>query len=137
MLKANLPEIAGLPLLHDVAIMPVKARAYLDLSERASAGEKVSGGDVRKHRNDVFRLLQLLPADGAYDLTETSAADMRAFLASAAENDAFKPTDIGLRLSRDDALGRLSSAYRLQGSTRAQFGEVRPTESKRDADHES
>jgi hypothetical protein len=113
LLKTNLRELSGLPLLHEAALIPFKARAYLDLSARKAAGDRVDSGDVKKHRNDVFRLLQLLPADGALDLPETIAADMRAFLAAVAADDAFKPADIKLQISREEALARLSSTYRL------------------------
>jgi hypothetical protein len=113
LLKTNLRELAGLPLLHEAALIPFKARAYLDLSARKAAGDRVDSGDVKKHRNDVFRLLQLLPADGALDLPETIVADMRAFLAAVAADDAFKPADIQLPMSREEALARLSSTYRL------------------------
>jgi hypothetical protein len=113
LLQANLRELGGLPLLHEAALIPFKARAYLDLSRRKAAGEKVDSGNVKKHRNDVFRLLQLLPADGALDLPETIAADMRAFLDAVADDEAFKPSDIGLQLNREAALARLSTAYRL------------------------
>jgi hypothetical protein len=113
LLKANSRDVAGLPLLHEAALIPFKARAYLDLSQRKADGEQVDGRDVKKHRSDVFRLLQLLPADGAFELSETIAADMRAFLDAVAGDESFKPADIGLRLSRDDALARLSAAYKL------------------------
>ena len=113
LLKANLRELGGLPLLHEAALIPFKARAHLDLSQRKAAGEKVDSGDVKKHRNDVFRLLQLLPANGTLVLPGTIASDMRSFLDAVAEDESFKPADIGLRLSREDGLARLSSAYRL------------------------
>ena len=113
LLKANLRDLAGLPLLHEAALIPFKARAYLDLSQRKAAGERVDGGDVKKHRNDVFRLLQLLPADGALDLPETIAADMRAFVGAVAGDETFKPSAFGLRLSREEGLARLAAAYGL------------------------
>ncbi len=112
-MKANLRELAGLPLLHEAALIPFKARAYLDLSARKAAGAPVDGGDVKKHRNDVFRLLQLLVADAAIDLPEKIAGDMRAFLAAVTTDEGFKPADIKLRMSREEALARLSAAYRL------------------------
>ncbi|HWL19157.1 MAG TPA: hypothetical protein VNS33_05785 [Bradyrhizobium sp.] len=87
-------------------------RAFGAHSNKA-AGAPVDSGDVKKHRNDVFRLLQLLAADAAIDLPETIADDMRAFLAAVTADDAFKPADIKLRMSREEALARLSSAYRL------------------------
>ena len=115
LLKAHLREVNSLPLLHEAALIPFKARAYLDLSARKAAGDKVDGGDVRKHRNDVFRLLQLLPADGAFELPKTIATDMRAFLAAVGGDDTFKPADLKLRMSRDEALARLAATYGLQG----------------------
>jgi hypothetical protein len=78
-----------------------------------AAGAPVDSGDVKKHRNDVFRLLQLLAADAAIDLPETIADDMLAVLAAVTADDTFKPADIKLRISREEAMARLSSAYRL------------------------
>jgi hypothetical protein len=113
LLKANLRDLAGLPLLHEAAVIPFKARAFLDLSRRKAAGEKVDGGDVKKHRNDVFRLLQLLPAERALDLPETIRADMRDFIEAVSGDDTFKPSTLDLKLTREDALARLSVAYGL------------------------
>jgi hypothetical protein len=113
LLKANLREIEGLPLLAEAAIIPFKARAYLDLSQRKADGEKVDTGDIKKHRNDVFRLLQLLPGDGALALPGAIHADMRAFLDSVAADETFKPADIKVRMGRDEALRRLAAAYGL------------------------
>jgi hypothetical protein len=113
LLKANLRDLAGLPLLHEAAVIPFKARAFLDLSRRKAAGEKVDGGDVKKHRNDVFRLLQLLPAERAIDLPETIRGDMRDFIEAVSGDDTFKPSALDLKLTREDALARLSVAYGL------------------------
>jgi hypothetical protein len=113
LLKANQRNLAGLPLLHEAAVIPFKARAFLDLSQRKAAGEKVDGGDVKKHRNDVFRLLQLLPAEKTLDLSETIQADMQAFVSAVAADETFKPSDLELKMTRDTALARLSAAYGL------------------------
>lgn len=45
------------------ALIPLKARAWLDLNDRQQNGEEVKGDDIRKHRNDVFRLAVTLPGD--------------------------------------------------------------------------
>ena len=113
LLKANRRDVDGLPLLGEAAIIPFKARAYLDLSQRKAAGEAVDGGDIKKHRNDVFRLLQLLPSGGALPLPEPIAADMRAFVDAVAADPGFKPTDFNVRLKPDEALARLGAAYGL------------------------
>lgn len=46
-------------------LIPLKTRAWLDLTARKASGDvSVSESDIRKHRNDVFRLLvTLAPAD--------------------------------------------------------------------------
>ncbi|MGY0561676.1 hypothetical protein ACW7G2_13260 [Luteimonas sp. A277] len=43
-------------------LIPLKASAWLDLTAREAAGEKVDKRDIRKHLNDVFRLSQVLSA---------------------------------------------------------------------------
>lgn len=113
LLKAHTREVDGLPLLHEAALIPFKARAYLDLAQRKAAGEGVDSANIKKHRNDVFRVMQLFGLDSAYEMPEAIAADMRAFLDAVARDDAFKPSDFGVPLKRDDALARLASAYRL------------------------
>ncbi|HYX45490.1 MAG TPA: hypothetical protein VE820_01500, partial [Sphingomicrobium sp.] len=62
-LKSMVRAVDGIPLLDERGIIPFKAKAWLDLSARREAGDKVDDRDIKKHRNDVARLLQLLPAD--------------------------------------------------------------------------
>ncbi|UVC15323.1 hypothetical protein [Mesorhizobium onobrychidis] len=50
-------------------LIPFKARAFLDLTARAESGEKIDGKNIKKHRNDVFRLAQLLPKDAPSSLS--------------------------------------------------------------------
>ena len=42
-------------------IILFKIKAWLDLIERVEAGEPIDSKDVRKHRNDIFRLLINVP----------------------------------------------------------------------------
>jgi len=50
-------------ILSEKLLIPYKARAWLDLKARKAAGEKIDANNIKKHRNDVFRLLQLLTQD--------------------------------------------------------------------------
>jgi hypothetical protein len=113
LLKENLRDLTGLPLLHEAAVIPFKAKAYLDLSRRKTEGEATDSRDVRKHRNDVFRIPQLLPAEGALELPASIQADMRAFVEAVAGDETFKPADLGLAQTREVALARLVAAYHL------------------------
>jgi hypothetical protein len=113
LLQANLREVEGLPLLSEAAVIPFKARAYLDLVKRSADGEKVDSKDIKKHRNDVFRLLQLLPAQDALALPDPIRADMQAFVAAVKADDGFRPADFDVHVKPDVAVGRLVGAYGL------------------------
>ncbi|HZS18073.1 MAG TPA: hypothetical protein VFA51_09100 [Candidatus Udaeobacter sp.] len=76
----------GLAMATITALIPLKARAWLDLNEREAAGEEVDGKDVGKHRADVFRLAGSLPADAGPELAETIKTDLRRFLDAFPEN---------------------------------------------------
>jgi len=112
-LKTMVRTLDGIPVLDEAAIIPFKARAWLDLSRRRDAGERADEKDVRKHRNDVARMLQLLPADASYALPSTVLEDMTAFVAALSEEADFDPKQFGVNMTRDVVVERLRAAYRL------------------------
>ena len=59
-LKQGVVSIEGITILDAVHLIPFKAKAWLDLSKRRALGEHVDSKDIRKHKNDVFRLTELL-----------------------------------------------------------------------------
>ena len=61
-------------------LIPLKAKAWLDLSERKRAGEKIDSDDIKKHLRDVLRLVSILPPDFEYELPESIRRDMGQFL---------------------------------------------------------
>src|SRR3546814_4209762 len=77
----------GIPVLDEAGIIPFKARAWIDLSRRQAEGEKVDSRDVKKHRNDVARMLQLLSPEASYDLPDAIKADMQAFVEGLARSE--------------------------------------------------
>lgn len=70
----------GIAFASATALIPLKARAWLDLTARKQAGEKVDSGDIHKHRTDVFRLAATLPAEPAAELPAMIRSDLAAFL---------------------------------------------------------
>lgn len=52
----------GLPMVGPACLIPLKMRAWLDLTRRVAEGERIDAEDIRKHRNDLFRLALYLPA---------------------------------------------------------------------------
>ncbi len=73
-------ESRGILAANGAALIPLKARAWLDLTARQGSGEEIKEDDIKKHRNDVFRLAATLPADPGSILPEELASDVTAFL---------------------------------------------------------
>lgn len=75
-------ESRGIMAADAAALIPLKARAWLDLTERKKTGEEVKKDDIKKHRNDVFRLAITLPGEPGNFLPEELAHDVASFLNS-------------------------------------------------------
>ena len=60
LLKVGRTRIGDVTVLDVPYLILFKAKAWLDLSERKLAGEQVDSKNVRKHKNDVLRLTELL-----------------------------------------------------------------------------
>jgi hypothetical protein len=76
----------GLPILNASHIIPFKAKAWLDLSERKANGGQVDSKHIKKHKNDVIALSELLQDDSHIELPEIVRADFAAFVAANADN---------------------------------------------------
>ncbi len=111
-LQAAKQKIDGVTIIDQTILIPFKARAFLDLSDRAKVVEKIDSKNIKKHRNDVFRLVQLLSRDVSVDVSETTRKDLLRFL----EMEAVDPVDLkalGVPLDRDEAIAILRSTYTL------------------------
>jgi hypothetical protein len=76
----------GLPFANVTALIPLKARAWVDLSRRRTAGESIDSKNIAKHRNDIFRLAATLPEGPGPILADSIVADLTEFLAKFPEN---------------------------------------------------
>ena len=68
------------------ALICLKAFAWLDNQARKQRGESVDAKNIHKHKNDIFRLLPLLPADSSVILPDSIHTDMQRF-AERVKND--------------------------------------------------
>jgi hypothetical protein len=68
--------IDGLSLVKADGLIPLKARAYVDLSNRKAAGEAVDSKNIRKHKNDMIRLFTALDRSARVPLTASLQADL-------------------------------------------------------------
>ncbi|MFG5382655.1 hypothetical protein [Yoonia sp. R2-816] len=105
--------IDGIHVLDETLLIPFKARAFVDLTRRRDEGEKVKGSDIKKHRNDVFRLLQLLTPTSTIEVSEPLKKDLRAYIAHLAEDGTFKPKDFDVAIERDEGHELLNKIYQL------------------------
>lgn len=104
--------IDGIPVLKSTCLIPFKAKAWLDLNERKALGEHVDSKNIRKHKNDVFRLAQLLMADTRQSLSPEIAEDMKRFL-TAMESEDVDLRSIGVRGADKKTI--VSMMYRCYG----------------------
>jgi hypothetical protein len=105
--------VDGVPVLDETVLIPFKARAFLDLSDRAENGEKIDDKNIKKHRNDVLRLLQLLPGDAKIEMPQQIRDDLRKFLDVIEQDQKLDPKAFDVPMSREEAMGSLRSAYGL------------------------
>lgn len=79
-LRTGRVQVDGVTVLEPEYLIPFKAKAWIDLSERREKGEHVDGRNVRKHRNDVFRLTDLIEPGQQISTPETVWQDMNRFI---------------------------------------------------------
>ena len=68
--------IHGLPALGADGLIPLKAKAWLDLDDRKAAGEPIDEQDVKKHRNDILRLSRVIEPTERVNLPESIRDDL-------------------------------------------------------------
>ncbi len=105
--------IGGVAIVDTPLLIPFKARAFLDLTARAEAGEKIDSKNIRKHRNDVFRLAQLLPGNASIAMPDDIQQDMRQFLNLVQADGALDPRALDLPFDRNEVIAQLRSTCRL------------------------
>ena len=113
-LQAGAIVMDGVSLLDTAYIIPFKAKAWLDLSDRKAKGEQVDSKNIRKHKNDVLRLFDTLPESTRISLPEPIYKDMQKFVAGIAQEPInLKQLDIVNR-SKTDMLTDLLDTYEVQ-----------------------
>lgn len=86
-LKAGKTKVAGITVLDAAYLIPFKAKAWIDLSDRKARGEHVDSRDIRKHKNDVFRLTELLYPGARIPTPASVKADLQYFVSRMSGED--------------------------------------------------
>jgi len=84
--KETKQSVDGVPIAPAWCLIPLKARAYLDLVKRREDGDtRVKGDDIKKHRYDVFRIYRTLTPAERHNLPDLLKTDLARFLATLPE----------------------------------------------------
>lgn len=79
-LKSGLSIIDGINVPDVAHLIPLKARAHIDLNDKKSAGKHVNSTDLKKHKKDVISLVSILPINTSVDLSPQIKTDMKRFV---------------------------------------------------------
>jgi hypothetical protein len=108
--------VGGLSVLAPEYIVPLKARAWIDLTERHERGEAVSRDDIKKHRNDIIRCSQLISPAERIKLPDSIGVDLTEFVARAL-HEGPEPKAFGvLGMTLQDVRSLLGAVYDLAGT---------------------
>lgn len=110
MVIAQRKEADGLSWIGHECLIPLKAHAWLDLRTKKEQGGSVDSRDVKKHRNDVLRLSQLLTEDPLPLVPPIHARLMSAM--DILETEDFDPRSIDLKIPLAEMVQRIRNAYR-------------------------
>ncbi len=113
LIRDGMIEMEGVPLVRALHLIPLKAKAYLDLSDRKDRGEQVDAKDIAKHRNDIFRLYNALVPDETLILPLSLHDTMRKFLSSV-RRQPLRMKDYGIaRRTQQEVIEQLEQAYQI------------------------
>lgn len=100
----------GVSVLDAEHLVPMKMKAWLDLTEKSVQGIHVNERDLRKHRQDVFRLFPLIREDVLIPTPEEICNDVKKFV-DAIRAMPFDPGKIGMKVNKDFVLDAYSRMY--------------------------
>lgn len=103
--------VQGMSVLRPEYLVLFKAKAYLDLSEKQAAGETIDSRDIKKHKNDILRILAEFMLERVSKLPEGVHNDIREFVIRLER----EPFDVNIRknygVSNGDLMERLREIY--------------------------
>lgn len=88
-------------------------KAWLDLSERKQNGESIDSKNIRKHKNDIFRLSELITAETLIEVPSSIFQDIEDFIEQMASED-LDSKSLGLRRGKTEMLQRIRDAYTIK-----------------------
>lgn len=75
----------GIRIANTESLIMLKAKAFLEMSERLANGQHEDSRNIRKHKNDVYRLGVMLRPEDTFDLPDLIRSHMQTFMTEAAK----------------------------------------------------
>ena len=95
-------------------LIPFKAKAWIDLTNRKAAGEHVDSKNIKKHKNDVFRLTELIDPTVKITAPQGVYTDVQEFV-QRMQNESVDLKQLGLiGRTKDRILDELKDLYIAQ-----------------------
>lgn len=108
-------QVDGLSVLGATHLIPLKVRAWLDLNNRKNMGTSIDEKDIRKHKNDVIRLYQLLTPTQRIPLPQSIKRDLQDFLDHIQNDRSIDFKNLGIKNTRLEVLlDNLRSIYECE-----------------------
>ena len=105
--------VDGIGVLGAEYLIPFKMYAWLNLLERKRSGEHVNERDLKKHKYDVFRLLQIVTTGFMFESKGLVKESIRRYIAeiSAVDETEVRLLQMGLPFHRDKGVELLKEIY--------------------------
>lgn len=104
----------GLSCISADHIIVLKAKAWLNNTDRKNSGEDVQSWDITKHRSDIFRLYQLLIPENGLELPISIKKDFVSYLNELETHPELHMKDYGIgSLTLTDVLSGLRRYYKI------------------------
>lgn len=106
----------GLHLANIEALICLKAKAFLEITERVKNGGTENPKHIRKHKADVFRLVVLLTENDVFELPESIQQRLQEFVNAIAndlpEKAIFKEMGLG-KINEEKVFAQLLKSFKL------------------------
>lgn len=114
--KSNTKIVDGLRIATEPLLICLKIKAFLDLSKKKKEGDRVDSRDIKKHRNDVFRLAVTLTGQEKMEIPASIDHDLKEFYRVLNESppeikSLLKNMSINTAIALDDIMEVLQSIF--------------------------
>ena len=106
--------VDGISVLDSEYLIAFKAKAWLDLSQRKAEGGHVNEKDLKKHKNDVFRLFAIVNPQARIKVSDSVRKDLKEFIA-AMDHEPVDLRALGIEdVALPDILSSLGTVFSLE-----------------------